>query len=58
MTASKQRRILAAAQGWLQTSGCLLQPRFDVIEVYAPEGVRTPRPEISHWENAFSADMM
>ena len=57
VTPAKQRRILAAAQGWLQTTGCRLQPRFDVIEVYAPDGVHTRHPEIYHLENAFSADM-
>ena len=29
------------------------QPRFDVIEIYAPEGLATRRPEIRHWEDAF-----
>lgn len=30
-----------------------LQPRFDVIEVYAPFGKRTQFPRVVHWENAF-----
>ena len=30
-----------------------LQPRFDVIEIYAPEGISTSRPEIHHMEDAF-----
>ena len=30
------------------------QPRFDVIEVYAPFGTETKRPEIRHLEDAFS----
>ncbi len=30
-----------------------LQPRFDVIEIYAPEGAATQRPEILHLEDAF-----
>lgn len=54
VTWSKQRRILAAAELWLLKTRCELQPRFDVIEVYAPEGTRTLRPEIHHLENAFS----
>lgn len=29
------------------------QPRFDVIEIYAPEGMATKRPEIRHLEDAF-----
>ena len=56
VTPAKQRRIIAAAQSWLQLSGDRRQPRFDVIEVYAPQGVRTAKPEIRHWENAFGAD--
>ena len=56
VTPAKQRRILAAAQAWLQGAACSLQPRFDVIEVYAPQGTRTPDPVIRHWENVFSAD--
>ena len=31
-----------------------LQRRFDVREVYAPEGEKTARPVIRHWENAFA----
>ena len=54
VTPAKQRRILAAASEWLQRSSSRRQPRFDVIEIYAPQGVRTPKPEIRHWENAFS----
>ena len=30
-----------------------LQPRFDVIEIYAPEGMETHRPTINHLEDAF-----
>ena len=30
------------------------QPRFDVIEVYAPNGTQTKQPEIRHLEDAFS----
>lgn len=56
VTPAKQRRLIAAAQAWLQSGQCALQPRFDVIEVYAPDGTRTARPEIRHWENVFSAD--
>lgn len=48
---SKQRKISATAQLWLAAHNSDLQPRFDVIEVYAPEGSATP--EIIHIENAF-----
>ncbi len=54
VTFSKQRRVIAAAEFWLLKTRCELQPRFDVIEVYAPEGTKTLRPEINHIENAFS----
>ena len=56
VTPAKQRRVMAAAQGWLQLHGGDRQQRFDVIEVYAPQGVQTANPEIRHWENAFTAD--
>lgn len=56
VTAQKQRRILAAAQLWLAQNPTDRQPRFDVAEVYAPEGVDTPAPEFYYWENAFTAD--
>lgn len=49
---SKQERILAAAQLWLQEHETDLQPRFDVIEIYAPDGAEG-RVKINHIENAF-----
>lgn len=54
VTVSKQRRVIAAAELWLLKTRCELQPRFDVIEVYAPQGTKTLFPEINHIENAFS----
>ena len=54
VTFSKQRRVIAAAELWLLKTRCELQPRFDVIEVYAPQGTKTPFPEIHHLEDAFS----
>lgn len=53
VTAAKQQRILTAAALYLAGRGEELQPRFDVIEVYAPEGTETRRPRIVHIENAF-----
>ena len=53
VTYAKQRRILTAARIWLSQHECELQPRFDVIEIYAPEGVDTKRPAIRHIEDAF-----
>jgi len=49
----KQRRITATANLWLASHETKLQPRFDVIEVYAPDGVDTVSPEVIHIENAF-----
>ncbi len=56
VTYSKRRRITAAAERWLQTHPQKLQPRFDVIEIYAPVGAATASPEIHHLENAFTLD--
>ena len=53
VTYAKQRRILTTAQLWLMENDCELQPRFDVIEIYAPEGMATKRPAIRHLEGAF-----
>ena len=52
VNAAKQRRILAAAQLWLAQHESALQPRFDVIEIYAPGGERGPL-RIEHIEDAF-----
>ncbi len=53
VTCAKQRRVTIAAQLWLQKNETELQPRFDVIEVYAPDGVNTKKVTINHIENAF-----
>ena len=49
----KQARIRLAAALWLAAHETEKQPRFDVIEIYAPQGIGTKKPEIRHWENAF-----
>jgi len=49
---SKQRRIITTAQFWLAANECELQPRFDVMEVYAPDGA-AGKISINHIENAF-----
>lgn len=56
VTAAKRRHIIAAAQSWLQKNPSELQPRFDVIEVYAPEGMKESSLKIEHIENAFTLD--
>jgi len=50
----KQRKIIATANYWLMKRPTKLQPRFDVIEIYAKYGEETISPEINHIENAFS----
>lgn len=49
----KQSRLRSTAAMYLAENPTLLQPRFDVIEIYAPEGTATVRPEIHHTEDAF-----
>ena len=49
----KQERIRFTAAIYLSLYPTELQPRFDVIEIYAAEGVNTLRPEICHMEDAF-----
>lgn len=53
VTTRKQERIRASAEIWLENHPTELQPRFDVIEIYAPEGMDTKRPRIIHLEDAF-----
>lgn len=50
----KQNRLRTTAQMYLSEFPTCLQPRFDVIEIYAPEGTETLNPEINHLEDAFS----
>ena len=49
----KQDRIRITASVYLAKNPTALQPRFDVIEIYAPEGPASLRPEITHLEDAF-----
>lgn len=49
----KQDRIRITASIFLSEYPTKLQPRFDVIEIYAPEGTSTAYPEIYHMEDAF-----
>jgi putative endonuclease len=53
VTPAKQERVRITAELWLQSHPTKLQPRFDVIEIYAPDGMDTKKPEITHLENAF-----
>lgn len=53
VTRAKQEKLRAAAELYLTEHPTDRQPRFDVAEVYAPDGVRTAVPVISYIENAF-----
>ena len=49
----KQDRLRTTAGIFLQQHPTRKQPRFDVIEIYAPDGMDTVHPEIFHLEDAF-----
>ena len=49
----KQDKLRITASMYLSQNPTHLQPRFDVIEIYAPEGMSTGKPEIYHMEDAF-----
>lgn len=55
VTAAKQRRILLAARHFLAQHPEYGEHycRFDVAEVYAPDGLQTAKPEIRYYEHAF-----
>ena len=50
---AKQDRIRTTASMYLSQYPTKLQPRFDVIEIYCPQGTETAKPEINHLEDAF-----
>ncbi|MBQ7768510.1 MAG: YraN family protein [Oscillospiraceae bacterium] len=49
----KQNRLRTTAELYLSQNPTELLTRFDVIEIYAPQGVETKKPEIYHLEDAF-----
>ena len=53
VTPGKQRRVRTAALYYLMEHPSPLQPRFDVVEVYAPQGENTRKPVVRHWEGVF-----
>ena len=53
VTDAKQERLRRTAELWLAGHPTDLQPRFDVIEIYAPQGMQTRFPRICHLQNAF-----
>ena len=50
----KQEKLRTTAEIYLSENPTRLQPRFDVIEIYAPEGTMTQNPRICHLEDAFA----
>lgn len=50
----KRDKLRMTASLYLSEYPTELQPRFDVIEIYAPEGTATKKPEIRHMEDAFA----
>lgn len=51
--AKKQQRLRATASMYLAWHPTNLRSRFDIIEIYAPEGLNTAHPQINHMEDAF-----
>lgn len=51
--ARKQNKIRTTASLWLAQNETELQPRFDVIEIYAPNGMSDKGKKINHIINAF-----
>ena len=49
----KQEKLRITAEVYLSEYPTELQPRFDVIEIYAPRGMETRDAKITHWEDAF-----
>lgn len=49
----KQEKLRKTAAIYLAQNPTQLQPRFDVIEIYAPQGIETKDPRINHLEDAF-----
>lgn len=49
----KQDKLRTTASLYLSQNPTNLPARFDVIEIYAPEGTATAHPQIQHMEDAF-----
>lgn len=49
----KQERLRAAASMYLAQYPTNLLCRFDIIEIYTPDGMHTAHPTINHMEDAF-----
>ena len=53
VTRAKQERLIKTASLWLADNPTEKQPRFDVIEIYAPDGEKSLKYTVNHLENAF-----
>ena len=53
VTAQKQQRLRKTAALYLSQYPTEKQPRFDVVEVYAEQGIFTAKPVINHLEDVF-----
>ena len=51
--ARKQERLRTTASMYLSQNPTKLLSRFDVIEIYAPDGMQTRHPQINHLADAF-----
>ena len=51
--AENAERLRATASMFLEEHETALQPRFDVIEIYAPDGLQTRHPYLRQIEDAF-----
>lgn len=49
----KQEKLRLTASLYLSENPTELPARFDIVEIYAPEGTATVRPVIHHMEDAF-----
>lgn len=49
----KQERLRITASLYLSRNEIEKPARFDVVEIYAPQGMDTRRPKIIHLEDAF-----
>ena len=52
VTRSKQKKIILAEKYYLSRNNSVIQPRFDVVEVYMPEGTNG-KTYVRLLENAF-----
>lgn len=52
VTKSKQRKLILAAESYLQLNPDRRQPRFDVMEIYAPDGAEG-KLSFNYIEDAF-----